>query len=85
MDSDRGNIVNFSSFRKTGRAERKREAKKLKEEQAAANRVRFGRTGAEKKLDKLERKRELHTLESKRLDKSPGESRKPESEDSKES
>ncbi|MEQ8269193.1 MAG: DUF4169 family protein [Parvibaculum sp.] len=85
MDSDRGNIVNFSSFGKTGRAERKREAKKLKEEQAAANRVRFGRTGAEKKRTKLERKREVHALEGKRLDDRAGESRKPDSEDSQES
>lgn len=85
MDSDRGNIVNFSSFGKTGRAERKREAKKLKEEQAAANRVRFGRTGAEKKRAKLERKREVHALEGKRLDENTGKDRKQGSEDGQDS
>lgn len=81
MDSDGGNIVNFSSFRKTSRADKKREAKKLKEEQAAANRIRFGRTGAEKKLVKLERKREHDALEGKRRDESTGKNRGGDAED----
>lgn len=68
MDSDGGNIVNFSSFRKMSREEKKRAAKKQKEEQAAANRVRFGRPGAEKKLTKLEQERSRHIHDGKRRD-----------------
>lgn len=67
MDSDGGNIVNFSSFRKTSRDEKKRAAKQEKEKTAAANRVRFGRTGAEKKREKLEAKRRARLLEGKKL------------------
>lgn len=67
MDSDGGNIVNFSSFRKTSRDERKRAAKQEKEKTAAANRVRFGRTGAEKKQAKLEAERRARLLEGKKL------------------
>jgi hypothetical protein len=53
MVSDGGNILNFSRFRKISRDEKKQREKKEKEAQAAANRVRFGRTGAEKKAAKL--------------------------------
>ena len=67
MDSDGGNIVNFSSFRKTSRDEKKRAAKQEKEKVAAANRVRFGRTGAEKKREKLEAERRARLLEGKKL------------------
>ncbi|MDP1626995.1 DUF4169 family protein [Parvibaculum sp.] len=68
MASDGGNIVNLSSFRKMSREEKKRAAKKQKDEQAAANRVRFGRTGAEKKIAKLDRERILQDHEGKRRD-----------------
>lgn len=68
MDSDGGNIVNFSSFRKTSRDEKKRAAKQEKEKTAAANRIRFGRTGAEKKREKLEAERRARLLEGKKLD-----------------
>lgn len=57
MVSDRGNIVNFSELRKKGRDDEKRRERALKEARAAANRVRFGRTGAEKKSSKLEQDR----------------------------
>lgn len=67
MDSDGGNIVNFSSFRKTSRDEKKRTAKQEKEKTAAANRVRFGRTGAEKKQAKLEAERRARLHEGKKL------------------
>ncbi len=67
MDSDGGNIVNFSSFRKTSRDERKRANRQQKEKTAAANRVRFGRTGAEKKQAKLEAERRARLLEGKKL------------------
>ncbi|MGB3810528.1 MAG: DUF4169 family protein [Parvibaculum sp.] len=50
MVSDSGNIVNFSRFRKISRDEKKQRDRKEKEAQAAANRVRFGRSGVEKKL-----------------------------------
>ncbi|WP_041535993.1 DUF4169 family protein [Parvibaculum lavamentivorans] len=66
MGSDGGNIVNFSSFRKISREEKKRAEKKRKDEQAAANRVRFGRTGAEKKTGKLERERQRKDHDGKR-------------------
>jgi ATPase subunit of ABC transporter with duplicated ATPase domains len=67
MDSDGGNIVNFSSFRKTSRDERKRANRQQKEKDAAANRVRFGRTGAEKKQAKREAERRARLHEGKKL------------------
>lgn len=77
MDSDGGNIVNFSSFKKTtrleksggekSRAEKRREGKKRDEEAAAANRLRFGRTGAEKKQAKREADSRERLLDGKRL------------------
>ncbi|MBX3447831.1 MAG: DUF4169 family protein [Parvibaculaceae bacterium] len=68
MDSDGGNIVNFSSYKKTSRAGKKRAAKQEKEKTAAANRVRFGRTGAEKKREKIEAERRARLLNGKKLD-----------------
>lgn len=77
MDSDGGNIVNFSSFRKRARlekaggektrAEKRREAKKREDEIAAANRIRSGRSGAEKKITKIETARRERQLDGKRL------------------
>ena len=77
MDSDSGNIVNFSSFRKRARlekaggektrAEKRREAKKHDEETATANRIRFGRSGNEKKITKIETARRERQLDGKRL------------------
>ncbi|MFN3627246.1 MAG: DUF4169 family protein [Parvibaculum sp.] len=68
MDSDGGNIVNFSAYKKTARDEKKRAAKQEKEKTAAANRVRFGRTGAEKKRAMLEAERRARLLEGKKLE-----------------
>ncbi|WP_350052034.1 DUF4169 family protein [Parvibaculum sp.] len=68
MDSDRGNIVNFASFKKTARAEKKRAAKKEREDEAAANRVKFGRSGAAKKRAKDEEKRRRRDLDGKQLE-----------------
>lgn len=73
MDSDGGNIVNFSSFKKTSRDEKKRAAKQEKEKAAAANRVRFGRTGAEKKRARIEAERRARLLEGKKLGARPPE------------
>lgn len=67
MDSDRGNIVNFASFRKTQRDAQKRAEKKHESDRAAANRVKFGRTGADKKRAKIEEERHRRELEGKRL------------------
>jgi hypothetical protein len=77
MDSDGGNIVNFSSFRKRARlekaagektrAEKRREARKQDKAKAAANRIRFGRTGAEKKISKIEAARRERLLDGRRL------------------
>ncbi|MBC7102654.1 MAG: DUF4169 family protein [Parvibaculum sp.] len=65
MVSDGRNIVNFPSFAKSARETRKQTAKRLKEEQAAANRVRFARSGADKKADKLKRERERRDMDGK--------------------
>lgn len=50
------NIVNFDESRKKRAAkqkqQRKTDVRKAKEANAEANRVKFGRTGAQKKLDK---------------------------------
>lgn len=70
MGSDRGNIVNFASFKKTVRDEKKRTAKKEREDEAAANRVKFGRSGAAKKRAKEEEKRRRMELDGKRLERS---------------
>ena len=66
MDSDDGNIVKIAGFRTMSRDAAKRAAKSEKEARAAANRIRFGRTGAEKKRDKLERARMEKTLDGSR-------------------
>ena len=73
MGSDGGNILNFSSYKKSVRDEKKRTAKKQKEETAAANRVRFGRTGAEKKREKIEAERRARLLDGKKLKDAPEE------------
>jgi len=80
MGSDRGNIVNFASFKKTVRDEKKRAAKKEREDEAAANRVRFGRSGAAKKRAKEEEKRRRMELDGKRLEGTES-SAKPEEDD----
>lgn len=77
MDSDDGNIVKIAGFRKMSRDAAKRAAKSEKEARAAANRVRFGRTGAEKKRDKLERLRAEKTLDGTRRNTPPEGSKKP--------
>lgn len=71
MVSDRGNIVNFSKLRKTRRDEEKRRERALKEARAEANRVRFGRTGAEKKSSKLEQDRKARLHEGNRREPKP--------------
>lgn len=71
MDSDDGNIVKFATFRKKAREAEKRAAKSEKETRAAANRVRFGRTGAEKKRDKHERSRAGRELDGIRREAPP--------------
>ncbi len=63
------------------REEKKRAAKKQKDEQAAANRVRFGRTGAQKKIAKLDRERLLQGHEGKRRERPEEDSAKSEDED----
>ncbi|HUD50262.1 DUF4169 family protein [Parvibaculum sp.] len=68
MVSDGGNIVDLSRLRKTSKEQRKRREREEKEARAAANRVRFGRTGAEKKLAKTEESRIRRLHESHRRD-----------------
>jgi hypothetical protein len=56
-----GDVVNLKKFRK--RAEREQSAK-----QADTNRARFGRTKAERVLDKQRVRREGHMLDQHRMD-----------------
>ena len=63
MDSKDKNIVDFGAARKNLRKKTKQEARDEKERQAQENRIRFGRTGAEKKRDKLEAERTRKTHE----------------------
>lgn len=74
MDSDDENIVKFATFRKMARDAGKRAAKSEKDTRAAANRVRFGRTGAEKKREKLERARAERKLDGTRRETPPDDS-----------
>lgn len=71
MVSESGNILNFARFRKISRDDKKSRDRKQKEEQAAANRVRFGRTGAEKKTTRLNSQNEARKHEGLRLEKGP--------------
>lgn len=72
MVSDGGNILNLARFRKISRDDKKTRDRKQKEEQAAANRVRFGRSGAEKKARRLESRNGDRKHEGNRLEKGPG-------------
>lgn len=54
-------VVNLKNRRKLA-------ARAEKESQAAQNRARFGRTKAEKTLDKAERERSARDLDSKKLE-----------------
>ncbi len=71
MVSDGGNILNLARFRKISRDEKKNRDRKQKEEQAAANRVRFGRTGAEKKASRLISQNQARKHDGQRLEKAP--------------
>ncbi len=64
-------VIDFASARKTVRLKQKADARKAKEEQANANRVRFGRTGAEKKADRLRAERIKRELEGAKRDDAP--------------
>lgn len=56
-----GDVVNLNRFRKTrDRAERAKDAE--------ANRIRFGRTKAEKERDRQEAERRTQVLDGKKLD-----------------
>ncbi len=52
MDSKGKNIVDFGSARKNLKIKKKADRRAAKEQQAAENRAKFGRTKAEKKRDK---------------------------------
>lgn len=55
MILDDEKVIKIAQFQKIARDDKKERARKEKEAQAAANRVRFGRTGAEKKLDRAQK------------------------------
>lgn len=62
------NVVNFSSARKLARAAGQRDARKARKEQAEANRIRFGRSGAEKKTSREKLKKVERALDGKKLE-----------------
>lgn len=68
MASDDENIVNLARFRKKQRQAGKQSEKRSQDVQAAANRVKFGRKGADKKIARLDEQRRKNDLEGKRLD-----------------
>lgn len=59
-------IIQFSKARKSAKDARKQRERAEKEATAASNRVRFGRTGAEKKQARLEQERQTRLHEGKR-------------------
>ncbi|MFZ2469355.1 MAG: DUF4169 family protein [Parvibaculum sedimenti] len=59
-------IIQFSKARKDAKEDRKRRERAEKEARAASNRVRFGRTGADKKRAKLEQERQAGLHEGNR-------------------
>lgn len=69
MVSDDENIVNFARFRKISRDDKKRRDKIGKDAQSAANRVKFGRSGADKKISRLDRDRQTREHEGNRREK----------------
>ncbi len=56
-----GDLVNLKQFRK-------RAAKKRSEQEAAANRTRFGRTRSERELEELRTERASELLDQHRID-----------------
>jgi uncharacterized protein DUF4169 len=62
MDSKDKNIVDFGVARKNLRQKAKQQARDEKEKRAEENRIRFGRTGAQKKQDRLEKARKEKRL-----------------------
>jgi len=64
------NVVNLNRFRK----KKQRDAKA---KQAEINRIRHGRTQAEKDLERAERERAARTIEGKRLERDPEEATTP--------
>ena len=79
MVSKDENIVNFDDSRKKRAAkqkqQRKTDARKEKEAKAEANRVKFGRTGAQKKLDKKRQTEATDKHEQHRLTTAPSETK----------
>lgn len=63
MVKDDANIVNFATFRKKAKDAAKAKARQDKEAEAQANRIRFGRSGADKKRDKALTRKEAEKLE----------------------
>jgi hypothetical protein len=80
MISDDENVVKIAQFRKMSRADRKTRAKKEKEATAAANRIRFGRSGHEKKLSRRLSEKDAKAHEAHRREK-PGASGEPDETD----
>ena len=64
--------MKIAQFRKITRQEKKDRARKDKEATAAANRVRFGRSGQEKKLARLLNEKDAKSHEALRLDRPSG-------------
>ena len=70
MISDDENVVKIAQFQKIARDGKKARARKEKEATAAANRVRFGRSGHEKKLARKQNEKSAKAHDALRLGKS---------------
>ena len=81
MVSDDEKVVKIAQFQKIARDDKKARARKEKEATAAANRVRFGRTGHEKKLARKLNEKSAKAHDALRLDKVPESPETPETKD----
>ena len=77
MISDDENVVKIAQFQKIARDDKKARARKEKEATAAANRIRFGRSGHEKKLARKLNEKSAKAHSDLRLETAPGEPAKP--------
>ncbi len=66
-------IIQLSKARKDAKDDRKHRERAEKEARAANNRIRFGRTGADKRLAKLEQERQARLHEGNRRADTPSE------------
>jgi len=73
MSSKGENILNFGQSRRKVRAAKKAEQKTDKDRKAAENRIRHGRTGAERRQARADAEKAGKALDGKALSKTPAE------------